>query len=130
MVIATVDVPGSPPDITPRHPAVTLKPEYKSGLVVRPEKNVTTYASGILVDAQDKPIPWAFGIVIDKEGTALGEVFTDDTGFFEAYSLSQGEYIIRWETDESLSVSFAIHPEDAGLVDLGRLAGAPAGGEE
>jgi len=128
--IASVDAPESPPEITPRDSLLSLVPTYKSGLVVRPIRSITTWASGILVDAGGKPVEWALGVLTDSAGNKLGEVFTDEEGCFEAYGLDLGEYRIDWLTDDARFIQILIPPDSGGFVDVGRVGGISAGGSE
>ena len=128
--IASVDAPESPPDIAPRESILTLSPSYKSGLVVHPVRSITAWASGILVDREGKPIEWALGMLTDSLGNKLGEVFTDETGRFEAYGLDSGEFRIGWLTEDAVFTQISIPSDSGGFVDLGQVGGTGPGGSE
>jgi len=128
--VASVDAPESPPEIAPRDSLLSLNPSYKSGLVVRPALSTTTWASGMLLDKGGKPVEWALGVLTDSLGNKLGEVFTDETGRFEAYGLDIGEFRIDWLTEDPSYTQIIIPSDSGGFVDLGLVDTTSPGGSE
>jgi len=127
--VATIDTPGSPPDVSVRESRVRLRPIYRSGIVVRPERTVSVYASGRLVDASGAPVPWESGRARSEDGAYLGDLFTDEEGRFELYELVQGRYTISWTSTELKPVSFEVGSRADGRIDLGTVGGAIGKGE-
>ena len=120
-VVAGIEAPYSQPDVTPRDPQVELRPTYKSGIVVRPERLSSVYVSGRLTGRDGKPRAWLLGAAEDRSGRSFGELFTDEDGRFELYNLEPGAYVIEWLDGDLEATVFEI-PEDAsGVLDLGEV---------
>jgi hypothetical protein len=62
-----------------------------------------------------------YGRLETPDGRLVGELFTDETGRFEAYELSQGRYIIKWGLDAMPDFVFEVPPDTDGFVDLGTV---------
>lgn len=127
--IATIDTPGSPPDVSARENRVRLRPTYKSGIVVRPERTVSVYASGRQADAAGAPVAWMSGRAESEDGAYVGALFTDEDGRFELYELAQGRYTLVWASGSLAPVSFDVPPRADGRIDLGTVGGPIGKGE-
>ena len=127
--IAAIDTPGSPPDVSAKESRVRLRPTYKSGIVVRPERTISVYASGRLTDAVGSPVGWVAGRAETADGKIVGDLFTDEDGRFELYELAEGRYKIIWASDNLSPISFDVPPRADGKIDLGTIVGAIDKGE-
>lgn len=89
-----------------------------------------TYRSGILLLAQPRIFMYAGGTLLDREGAPLGlitgsidgrEFFTDESGYFECYGLTPGEYTLDLEEGaEEYTIEIKVH--DSGFWDLGEVS--------
>ncbi len=125
---ADIDTPGSPPDISVKESRIRLSSTYKSGIVVRPSRSISIYAAGRLVDAAGNPVQWMLGTAVGADGIAFGEFFTDDSGIFELYGLSPGQYTVSWADERLPPLSFTVPIDADGGIDLGTVGAVSAEG--
>jgi outer membrane usher protein len=119
-----IDMPESPPDISPSVPAVVLHPTYRSGTVIKVSVKRSYFVYGRLKGADGKAVSEIYGDVFSTSGEPLGiSTFTDDQGLFECYGLGPGEYSLRWGNG-SISV-FTLADTNDKEIDLGDLVPGP-----
>ncbi len=73
---------------------------------------------GQAVDDQNEPIANAPLLLKNKDSDKAITVFTDEQGFFRAYNLDSGEYLV--ELPEGLAKEFAVGPSTGEVSDSGQ----------
>jgi outer membrane usher protein len=95
---------------------VTLFPTYRSGTLFRAQAKVFMYAGGILLDNEGEPAGLRVGTINSVNGEEQ-EFFTDDSGYFECYSLIPGEYTLTLDGSE-LVYTISVKEDESGFYAL------------
>jgi len=116
---AGIELPEASADITITTPFVTLKPEYKSGIVVKPRIKKSFIVSGTVVNSDGKPLSWVLGNVRNLQNNEETAIFTDENGYFQAYVTDIGTYKLSWNTKDPFSIDVTITEQSDSTVSLG-----------
>ncbi|MDC7218735.1 MAG: hypothetical protein PQJ59_02280 [Spirochaetales bacterium] len=104
----------------------SVMPTYRSGTLIRAEEKVYMYVGGVLIDSGGEPLTLILGDIIPASGVERAyekgewprEFFTDETGYFECYGLSPGEYLLTLK-DEELTFIIEVTANESGYCELG-----------
>ena len=118
-VDARIELPEAPADTTITTPFITLKPEYKSGIVVKPSIKKSSIVSGTIIDSGGKPLSWVLGRLQNLQNLEETAIFTDENGYFQAYITDIGTYRLIWDTNELSPIDFTITEQSDSTVSLG-----------
>jgi len=117
----TMDFPEADADVSATVPQIALSSGYRSGFLFKAGLEKRLYLIGYLVDVSGAPITYVAGDVIADGGQMLDQTFTDDTGMFQIFGVTQGRYTIHWPEDVGESVITVIEDDD-GLVEVGQIS--------
>ena len=123
-VAAYLELPESPPDMTPTVEAALLVTGYKSAIVFTSDIQKSYRVAGKLASTAGVPFGYIAGDLIDASGTNLSSTFTDESGNFELYDLQPGLYTIFWP-DFVGSIDFEVTAVESGSIELGTIVPTP-----
>jgi outer membrane usher protein len=128
-IVASVEMPDSPPETRPSLASVEFKPAYRSATLLRIGVASSISVRGRLVGPDGRPRRDLSGRVLDSSGTVLPDAgtFSDDDGVFECYDMRTGPATIEW-SDGSASSLEVPEGESGTIIELGDLSSSPAGG--
>lgn len=91
-----IEVEDLPPGVDLGEQRYYFIPSYRSAAVLTLAPTRTLYAGGRLVDRKGESGAYLAGEIqrVGEEGVPVGEFFTDETGSFEIYQISPGEYVL------------------------------------
>lgn len=124
---ATMDFPEADADVSATMPQMAISSGYRSGFLYKAGLEKRFYVTGRLVDAAGAPIAFAAGDVKKSDGTYFDQTFTDETGSFQIYGLSPGQYTIHWPEDVGVS-NLALTEAPNGTLELGDVKATPGSG--
>ena len=128
-IVASVEMPDSPPETRPSLASVEFKPAYRSATLLKIGVASSISVRGTLVGPDGKPRRDLSGQVLDSRGTVLPDAgtFSDDDGIFECYDVRPGSVAIKW-SDGSTSALEIPEGESGTTIDLGDVGSNTAGG--
>ncbi|MCE5256771.1 MAG: hypothetical protein LLF89_08000 [Spirochaetaceae bacterium] len=121
---ASMDFPEAAADVVATLPQIALSSKYRSGFLFKGGLQKYLYAQGRLVDKAGAPIPLMAGDVLKADGTLVSQTFTDDSGTFQIYELTEGEYKIAWPDSIGISI-IKLSDNGTDLVELGDIKATP-----
>lgn len=128
---ASVEMPSSPPDMTPTPKSIELYSTYKSITIIDVRAAAAIAIHGRLVDEEGRILANLPGDLLDPKGNkkAFAGTFSDEEGIFECYDLDSGEHTILW-SDGRKTVFTIAKDEERTMIDMGdMLAKKPVLGE-
>jgi len=124
---ASMDFPEADADVSATMPQMALSSGYRTGFLYKAGLEKRFYVTGRLVDAAGAPLAYMAGDVKKSDGTYSDQTFTDETGFFQIYGLSPGQYTIFWPENVGITnLTFSDAPN--GTLELGNVTATPAAG--
>ncbi len=111
------------PGMDDRNMMYHFTPSYKSGAVIYPEIVIRVYTGGYITDEEGTALGMKPGILTAE--TSEGEphtveFFTDKKGYFEAYNLEPGRYILKLAGFENTQ-TIEIKESETGYFDSGTI---------
>ena len=95
-------------------------PSYKSAFVITPQAEILIFIGGKINDSEGEPINTVLGRLTGKSSGESIDFFTDDSGYFEAYSLSPDVYTLKLNGFEQ-TVSLDLTEIDSGFFHVGEI---------
>ena len=99
-----------------------VRPSYKSAVVVKPQADILIFIGGTVKDSDGAPVETVLGRLTGKTGGESVDFFTDENGYFEAYSLAPDIYtmeLIGFDVTAEIDltdIESGFH--DAGIIEL------------
>ncbi len=115
---ASMDFPEADADVSATIPQIALSSGYRTGFLFKAGLEKRFYVTGRLVNEAGDPITYTAGDVEKSDGSFSDQTFTDDTGYFQIYGLSPGEYKILWPDAIGTTVLTLTDAPD-GTLELG-----------
>ena len=112
-----------------------IVPGYRSGTVIGAGTDATVYVSGRLRGKDGKPLVYGSGSLDAVPGGGSGDntpgidFFTDETGFFEAYGVRPGNYMLSLTDSPAAKLKLLVPEGTSGKYALGDLT-VPVGSQE
>ncbi|MEI6875546.1 MAG: hypothetical protein WCL50_10520, partial [Spirochaetota bacterium] len=112
-----------------------IVPGYRSGTVIGAGTDATVYISGRLRDKDGKPVVYGSGTLDALPGGGPGDgapgidFFTDETGFFEAYGVRPGNYMLSLTDSPAAKLKLLVPEGSSGKYALRDLS-VPVGPKE
>jgi len=124
---ASMDFPDADADVSATMPQMAISSGYRTGFLYKAGLEKRFYVTGRLVDAAGAPLAYMAGDVQKSDGTYFDQTFTDETGFFQIYGLSPGQYTILWPENVGVS-NLTLSDAPNGTLELGDVTAVPATG--
>ncbi|MDP2790385.1 MAG: fimbria/pilus outer membrane usher protein [Rectinemataceae bacterium] len=123
----SMDFPEADADVSATIPYIAVSPGYRSGFLFKAGLERRFYATGYLVDSAGSPITLVAGDILQADGSLMDQTFTDDSGMFQLFGLTNGKYSIAWPENVGVSV-LNLNDDGDGLLELGEITATPEAG--